>query len=389
MRPPAATTRSTTARTMLGEARCRLGALEDPALVRHDRGRDRCHLPTRTIGAAPSTSRPDRPRAPRVAQGGQVPLVPGAVAPRCSAERARPARLELDSLAEALGDDHDIAVLVALLDDRPDDLRHAEPGRSRPRARARSRQHELRTAAIRAGATIYAEPSKASHDGSPGTGHSPATSARRRLATRAATSSDESERSLVERERRFLIEAAPDGLVPSQRGRAPPGLSRRRRGTVGSSSRRRASRLHPHGEGRQRGSSEPNSNGRSTRREFDAAWPHTEGRRIEKARHRIPFAEHVIELDVFAGGLEGLVIAEVEFDSVASERRASTPPAWFGREVTDDGRYTNAALALFGRPDDDSAPLTRHAPQSTFVVSSRWGGPPESRRKRRRRGQGG
>ena len=69
-----------------------------------------------------------------------------------------------------------------------------------------------------------------------------------------------------------------------------------------------------------------------------------------KVRHHIPFDEHVIELDVFGDGLDGLVFAEVEFDS-SEALVAFEPPTWFGREVTDDGRYTNAALALNGRPD--------------------------------------
>ena len=85
------------------------------------------------------------------------------------------------------------------------------------------------------------------------------------------------------------------------------------------------------------------------RPEFEAAWPYTDGRRIEKTRHRIPFGDHVIELDVFGGELDGLVIAEVEFAS-AEAMAAFHPPEWFGRELTDDGRYTNASLALHGLP---------------------------------------
>ena len=84
--------------------------------------------------------------------------------------------------------------------------------------------------------------------------------------------------------------------------------------------------------------------------QFDAAWPHTEGRHVVKVRHRIPLDEQVIELDVFSGGLDGLVLAEVEFGS-SEALAAFQPPTWFGREVTDDGRYTNAALALDGLPD--------------------------------------
>jgi CYTH domain-containing protein len=69
-----------------------------------------------------------------------------------------------------------------------------------------------------------------------------------------------------------------------------------------------------------------------------------------KTRHRIPYGTHLIELDVFADTLEGLVFAEVEFDSTEA-LAAFDPPPWFGREVTDDGRYTNASLSLHGRPD--------------------------------------
>ena len=87
-----------------------------------------------------------------------------------------------------------------------------------------------------------------------------------------------------------------------------------------------------------------------TRQEFEAAWPHTDGQRIEKTRHLIPFGDHVIELDVFGGALDGLVVAEVEFDSISAGDDFE-PPAWFGRDVTDDGRYTNASLALHGLPD--------------------------------------
>jgi len=59
----------------------------------------------------------------------------------------------------------------------------------------------------------------------------------------------------------------------------------------------------------------------------------------------------VIELDVFGGSLDGLIMAEVEFRS-AEELAAFEPPDWFGRDVTDDNRYTNAALALSGLPTE-------------------------------------
>ena len=42
------------------------------------------------------------------------------------------------------------------------------------------------------------------------------------------------------------------------------------------------------------------------------------------------------------------MVAEVE---LASEADAFDPPAWFGREVTDDPAFSNAALAADGLPE--------------------------------------
>jgi len=78
--------------------------------------------------------------------------------------------------------------------------------------------------------------------------------------------------------------------------------------------------------------------------QFDALWPLTEGRRIEKKRYEIPYQEHTIELDLFEGALSGLVVAEVEFASV-EESQTLLLPDWFGKEVTEDARYTNSQMA--------------------------------------------
>jgi adenylate cyclase len=80
--------------------------------------------------------------------------------------------------------------------------------------------------------------------------------------------------------------------------------------------------------------------------QFESLWPLTEGRRLEKTRYVLPGG---IELDVYAGGLEGLVIAELEFESEA-DSRAFEPPPWLGTEVTEDPRYKNRALAVEGVP---------------------------------------
>lgn len=83
--------------------------------------------------------------------------------------------------------------------------------------------------------------------------------------------------------------------------------------------------------------------------QFETLWPLTAGRRIEKRRYPIPYEGHIIELDVYAGTLAGLITAEVEFESVEAAS-AFTPPAWLGRDVTDDLRYTNQCLAIHGLP---------------------------------------
>jgi CYTH domain-containing protein len=82
---------------------------------------------------------------------------------------------------------------------------------------------------------------------------------------------------------------------------------------------------------------------------FEALWPLTEGRRVEKRRLLVALGEMVAEVDVFAGALAGLLVAEVEFLSVESAA-AFEPPAWFGDEVTEDRRYKNQWLALHGAP---------------------------------------
>jgi adenylate cyclase len=85
------------------------------------------------------------------------------------------------------------------------------------------------------------------------------------------------------------------------------------------------------------------------RESFEGLWPLTEGRRLHKRRHLIPNGDLTIELDVYEGELEGLVVAEVEFPS-EDEARGFEPPEWIGREVTGDERYLNETLASQGLP---------------------------------------
>ena len=83
--------------------------------------------------------------------------------------------------------------------------------------------------------------------------------------------------------------------------------------------------------------------------QFNKLWPGTEGRRIEKIRYKIDHAGQKIELNVFRGNLQGLVLAEVEFGSTAKSAEFK-PPDWLGEEVTEDIRYKNQSLAQKGVP---------------------------------------
>ena len=88
-----------------------------------------------------------------------------------------------------------------------------------------------------------------------------------------------------------------------------------------------------------------------TAEQFDELWPLTEGRRINKRRWVIPSDAAELEIDVFDDELDGLVVAEIEFESEQASA-AFVVPDWFGREVTDDSRYRNAALATEGLARD-------------------------------------
>lgn len=64
---------------------------------------------------------------------------------------------------------------------------------------------------------------------------------------------------------------------------------------------------------------------------------------IIKTRYYIATSHHMIELDVFHGKYQGLVIAEVEDDGEDLFRNFSIPE-WFGEEVTGKQEYSNAYM---------------------------------------------
>ncbi len=76
---------------------------------------------------------------------------------------------------------------------------------------------------------------------------------------------------------------------------------------------------------------------------FDDLIKKTDGKYIRKTRHLIPYDTHTIELDVFHEKLEGLMVAEVEFDSV-EDANAFIAPEWFIEDVTNNAEYQNVNL---------------------------------------------
>lgn len=71
---------------------------------------------------------------------------------------------------------------------------------------------------------------------------------------------------------------------------------------------------------------------------------------LQKAYGSAYDADLTVEMDVFEGAYEGLILAEVEFPTEEAAL-AFTPPEWFGRDVTFTGEYSNSRLAT-AQPDE-------------------------------------
>lgn len=66
------------------------------------------------------------------------------------------------------------------------------------------------------------------------------------------------------------------------------------------------------------------------------------GNVIAKTRYFVEHGDHTWEIDVFEGANAGLVVAEIELDSIDED---FARPPWLGAEVSDDPRYYNVYLA--------------------------------------------
>lgn len=91
-----------------------------------------------------------------------------------------------------------------------------------------------------------------------------------------------------------------------------------------------------------------------TREAYDHLIQKADGIVLTKRRYLIPLSGSrpygepdsglTIELDIFEGAYQGLILAEVEFPTL-EEAQQFTPPSWFGRDVTFSGEYQNSKLS--------------------------------------------
>jgi CYTH domain-containing protein/CHAD domain-containing protein len=277
----------------------------------------------------------------------------------------------LDDLGDALGDDHDLTVLTERLDRDP----HAygsPKAVKRTRRLAKKQQRELRKRAFRLGETLYVEDDqtfvariKAYWKTTLKRGEERPAGGITDLIDSAPETRTTADRGLpdvsdsgktIERERKYLVDSQTD---PADIGAALGEGIELRQGylAVDTGVAVRVRDAGPEG-----CTLTIKAGGGAVRTElewsidqaiFDEAWALTRERRVAKTRYRIPFGEHTIELDVFADVLDGLIVAEVEFDSDEAMARFD-PPEWFGLDVTDDMRYTNSSLAAHGLDERDA-----------------------------------
>ena len=78
---------------------------------------------------------------------------------------------------------------------------------------------------------------------------------------------------------------------------------------------------------------------------YEHLKPKADGILITKDRYVIPEKDGLfIELDVFHGEYEGVLLAEVEFPTEEAAN-AYTAPDWFGEDVTYSTRYHNSTMS--------------------------------------------
>lgn len=82
-----------------------------------------------------------------------------------------------------------------------------------------------------------------------------------------------------------------------------------------------------------------------TKQQFDNLLKKVEGNIIQKTRYIVPLCDGLkAELDVYEGDLKGFKNVEVEFDTI-EQANSFKPPSWFGEDITNNDKYTNAYLS--------------------------------------------
>ena len=64
---------------------------------------------------------------------------------------------------------------------------------------------------------------------------------------------------------------------------------------------------------------------------------------LTKIRYKVDYAGHIWEIDIFEGRHAGLILAEVEINSLDEFVKI---PDWVGEEVSDNPKYFNSNLVL-------------------------------------------
>lgn len=86
-----------------------------------------------------------------------------------------------------------------------------------------------------------------------------------------------------------------------------------------------------------------------SRREYELI-NRLEGDRLTKTRYYHNYRSRVFSIDVFEGGLEGLVLCETEADGL-EELMSIEPPPYATREVTEDSFFEGGSLCRAMRSD--------------------------------------
>jgi adenylate cyclase len=152
----------------------------------------------------------------------------------------------------------------------------------------------------------------------------------------------------TEIERKFLVCVLPDGLRDAARTDIEQGYLVAGEDGAEARLRRRSGRPLTLTVKRRHGLVRGEAEVALSDEQFEALWALTEGWRLRKTRYELPLPGGLLaEVDVYAGGLEGLVVCEVEFAD-EEQARAFAPPPWLGAEVTGEERYSNRSLAMHG-----------------------------------------